>query len=354
MGLPNVTVAFKTTGITAIQRSEKGVIALVLRDSTKQGDYTLLDVTDIPEGLSADNISCIQRAFIGYITPPKKILLHVVGTDDQMTDALDWAETQEFDYFVGPLTITPEEVQSVSTWIKAQRDNEDRKFKAVLPDAEADHEGIINVTTEEAQIVGGKLTTAQLCSRIAGLIAGTPMTISCTYAPLPEIQDVTRLTREEADAAIDAGQFILINDGEKVKVGRGVNSFVTTVEGKGDAFQKIKIVEAMDLIRFDIRTTAEDSYIGKYANSYDNKCLLISAIKGYFEQLELDGILERNTSEVGIDIEAQRVYLKSKGVDVTEMTDQQIKEAGTDDQVFLYAKIQILDAIEDITLNITI
>ena len=108
------------------------------------------------------------------------------------------------------------------------------------------------------------------------------------------------------------------------------------------------------MIRFDIRRTAEDSYIGKYANSYDNKCLLISAVKGYLEQLELDGILESGTSDVGIDLAAQKTYLKSKGVDVSEMTEQAIKEAGTDDKVFLYATIQILDAIEDITLNVTI
>lgn len=354
MGLPNVTVAFKTTGITAIKRSEKGVIALILRDSAKQGSYTLLDITDIPEGLSADNLNCIKRTFTGYQTPPKKVLLHVIGMEDQMTDALNWAETQEFDYLVGPLTITTEESESIASWIKSQRENEDRKFKAVLPNKEADYEGVINFVTDNIQTADGTYTAAQFCSRIAGLIAGTPMTISCTFAPLPEVQDVTRLTKEEADEAIDAGKFILENDGEKVKTGRGVNSFVTTSEGKGDAFKKIKIVEAMDMIRFDIRKTAEDNYIGKYANSYDNKCLLISAIKGYFEQLELDGILERNTSEVGIDLEAQKVYLKSKGVDVTEMTDQQIKEAGTDDQVFLYAKIQILDAIEDITLNVTI
>lgn len=354
MGLPNVVVNFKTTGITAIQRSEKGVVALILRDSTKQGDYTLLDVSDIPEGLSADNISCIKRTFTGYQTPPKTVLLHVVTAEADISESLDWAETQEFDYLVGPLTITPEESESIASWIKSQRENEDRKFKAVLPNEEADNDGVVNFVGDEIKTADGTYNTAQFCSRIAGLIAGTPMTISCTYAPLPEVQDVKRLTKAEADAAIDAGKFILINDGEKVKVGRAVNSFKTTTQDKGDAFKKIKIVEAMDMIRFDIKTTAEDSYIGKYANSYDNKCLLISAIKGYFEQLELDGILEAGTSEVGIDLDAQRTYLKSKGVDVNSMTDQQIKEAGTDSQVFLYAKVQILDAIEDITINISI
>ena len=56
------------------------------------------------------------------------------------------------------------------------------------------------------------------------------MTISCTYAPLPEVSDVGRLTREAMDAAVDAGKFILFHDGEKVKVARGVNSLQTTTQ----------------------------------------------------------------------------------------------------------------------------
>lgn len=198
------------------------------------------------------------------------------------------------------------------------------------------------------------MTTAAFCSRIAGLIAGTPMTISCTYAPLAEVSDVTRLTKEQLDTAIDSGEFVLFHDGEKVKVGRGVNSLKTTSQEKGEAFKKIKIVEAMDMIQNDIRMTAEDGYIGKYANSYDNKCLLIMAVKGYLEELERSGILETGTSVVELDLAAQENYLKSKGIDTSDMSEQQIKEANTDAKVFLRARVSILDAIEDIVLPITI
>ena len=62
------------------------------------------------------------------------------------------------------------------------------------------------------------------------------------------------MTIEELDTAIDAGKFVLYNDGEKIKgVARGVNSLVTTVEGKLDSFKKIKIIEAMDLMHDDIK-----------------------------------------------------------------------------------------------------
>ncbi len=195
-------------------------------------------------------------------------------------------------------------------------------------------------------------TAEQYCSRIAGIIAGTPLTIACTYAPLMELSDCTRLRKEDMDKAVDAGELIVFFDGVKVKVARGVNSLVTTTDTKGTQFRKIKIVEAMDMIHDDIKTTAEDSYLGKYANSYDNKCLLISAINGYFSQLIADGVL--SSAECGIDIAANRTYLESKGVDVKSLSDDDVKTHDTGDQVFLYAKLKILDAIEEITLPVSI
>ncbi len=353
MGLPSINISFKSTAITAIQRGEKGIVLLLMRD-TDAAVYEMTDVTDIPETLAADNSGYIQRAFTGYQTAPKKVIA-VVGTSDAtITDLLNTAEKYEFDYLCAPPDVTAEDVETVSSWIKSMRENEHRKYKAVLPNCAADYEGVINFTTTGIQTASESFTTAQFCSRIAGLITGTPMTISCTYAPLAEVVDIDRLTKEQADDAIDKGQFILIHDGEKVKVGRGVNSFVTTTQDKSNSFKKVKIIECLDMINLDIRQTAEDSYIGKYANSYDNKILLVTAISGYFDQLEMDGLLEKGTSTINIDTEQQRIYLKSKGTDVTDMTDLQIDMAGTDDQVFLISSIQPLDAIEDITLRVFI
>ena len=169
---------------------------------------------------------------------------------------------------------------------------------------------------------------------------------------MTELANCERLTKAEMDAAVEDGKLIVFHDGEKVKIARGVNSLVTTTGTKGNQFKKIKIVEAMDMINDDIIRTAEDSYLGKYANSYDNKCLLVSAISSYFNSLIKEEILSSGT--VGIDIEANRNYLLSKGYDVSGMSDDDIKKADTDDKVFLNAAIKILDAIEEITLPISI
>ena len=147
-----------------------------------------------------------------------------------------------------------------------------------------------------------------------------------------------------------------------MKIVRGVNSFITTVDGKGDSFKKIKIVEAMDMINDDITKTAQDSYLGKYANTYSNKCLLISAISAYFAQLKKDGII--SSYSVNLDAEAIRNYLKGKGLkatlddgtvkEVDECSDEEIVTADTGANVFLTGTVKILDAIEDITMPIYI
>lgn len=355
MKLPSINIAFQTTGITAIQRSEKGTVALLLRGTAKTGQtFTVYDVTDIPTNVSKANKAHIMRALLGYVKPPKAVLVRVGASDETgLTAGLAYLATQKFDYMACPPDVIEAEAQEVAAWIKNQRENNHAIYKAVLPNVAADYEGIINVTTASAATADGPLTAAELCSRIAGLIAGTPMKIACTYAPLTELTDCARLTRAEGDAAVNRGEFILIHDGVKVKVGRGVNSFVTTIDGKGDAFKKIKIVECMDMMNQDIRQTAEDSYIGKYANSYDNKCLLITAIDGYLEKLFNDDLIAEGWT-VELNVPAIRAYLKGVGTDVSKMTDDAIKRADTGDKVFIKISVKILDAIEDIDIVVTI
>lgn len=353
MGLPNIEIKFKTQAASAISRSQKGAVSIIIRDGSNNGHHVLTGTHQIPSDLSVENKNYIARTFIGYINPPRKVILYVLPEDGIITDALSFLETQLYDYLVGPPDVDTEECNHIANFVKKQRQDGNTP-KAVLPNTASDTEAVVNFTTTKIKVGNIEYDTAQYCSRIAGLIAGTPMTISCTNAVLPEVIDVERLNKEEADVAIDEGQFILFHDGEKVKVGRGVNSLVTTTQEKGEQFKKIKIVEAIDMIKSDIKKTAQDNYIGKYSNSYDNKCLLISAIKGYFISLELDGILERYTSAVEFDLGALESYLLDRGVNTESMDEMQIKTATTGDEVFLTARISILDAIEEIKLNITV
>ena len=350
MGLPNINITFTTLAQTVFQRGSKGTLCMLLKDTAGTGEYVILSAADIPAGISADNKAVIERAMTGNVTAPEKILLKILDTDGTVADGLSWAELQDFDYLIGPPDITTPDTTSVVTWVKKER-AAGRKSKAVLPDTEADEEGIVNFSASNIKTGTGTYTAAQFCSRIAGILAGTPFTQSATYVALPEVTDAARMSRTEADEAIEDGKFILWYHGQKFKTGRAANSLTTTAPGKGEAFQKIKIVEVMDLIRQDITRTAEDQFIGKYPNSYDSRCLLISGIQGYLDDLAADGILGENPA-VGIDVDANRQWLRDHGQDVAAMTEQEIKAANTGSVVNLKATIQILDVIEDIELPI--
>lgn len=260
-------------------------------------------------------------------------------------------EGLRWDYLAIP-EIEAADVPAMVTWASGV----DKGSKIVLPNATtADSEKIINFTTTGIETITGEYTTAEYTSRIAGLLAGTPLNISATFAHLKEVTSFDKLSKPEMDEAISNGQFILYDDGEKIKVARAVNSLTTTTEDKGESFKKIKIVDAMHMIKDDIKKTCEDSYIGKYSNSYDNKCVLITAIQAYLDQLVLDGILDTDFKNVvEIDVEQQRTYLKSIGVDVENMKEPDVKKANTRDKVFLKSQIKILDAIEDIRLNVAV
>lgn len=351
MGQPNITIDFATTAAASMALSSKGTAALIIRDSNESGMHTLESVTDIPKGLSADNKAYIERCFTGYQNVPSKVLVYVTGLQDDISDSLEMMALEDFDYLCLPPTATAAECTTAVSWVKTQRQDFFKKYKAVLPDTAADSEAIVNFSSSGMTDGTNTFTAAEFASRIAGLIIGTPMKMSSTYAPLSELTDIDRLSRSDQDAAVNAGKYILWHNGKKVLTGRAVNSLVTTTEDKGAAFQKIKIVEVIDMIQSDLRTTIEESYIGKYANNYDNKCTLIAAIDGYLSQLAAKEYIESGYT-VEIDLDAQKNYLKSIKTDTSGMTDQQIKEANTGSQVFIAITLKILDAIEDVTISV--
>lgn len=350
---PRISVTFTELGISAIARGGKGTVALIVRDAAETAPFSLTQASQTPAALGKETQEYIKRTFLGYVTPPQKVIVYVLGADGALTDALDYMAAQTFDYICGPADCSKEEAADIAGWVKSQRLNNGAKYKAVLPNHPADNYAVVNFT-------GGGMTdgdtvwsTAEYCSRVAGALAGTPMKISATYAPFPELSDCARLTREESDEAVGRGELALRWDGRKVKLDRAVTSLVTTSEGMLDSFKKIKIVEIMDLIRTDITATAEDGYVGKYANSYDNKMLLVTAIRGYLMGLEQSGLV-RPGYTVDIDVDAQEQYLAAQGVGTGEMSEQEIREADTGSHVFILVRCRILDAIEDIDVNVEI
>lgn len=353
MGMPGISIPFTEKAASLVKRGERGIIAMILKDENTLESKTVVcsSSADVPETLSSESQEQIKLALMGYVNTPLRVIAYPITEDSEYADALNYFKTVKFDYLVAPSAATDNKTADIVSYVKAERQNK-KYIKAILPNVSGNSEGIINFATEKVMVNDKEYDTEKYCSRIAGIIAGTPLSMSCTYAPLTELTDCSRLTLGEMDAAVDAGKFIVWFDGEKVKTGRGINSLTTLTAEKNTQFQKIKIVDAMDMITDDIRKTAEDNYIGKYANTYDNKCLLIAAIGNYFEQLKMDNVIQ--SYEVGISISENKNYLKGKGIDVESMSDDEIKVANTGSFVYLEGKLSMLDAIEDIKLPISI
>lgn len=389
LGMPSVTISFEEAGIEAINRSQRGIVALLLEESQDTITKLLQDHTikssdgktetavkaiknpfvvytsdDIPSELSDDNRDYITKALIGYVTAPYRLKVYLMATNteadseaDKFADALKTLATDRWDYLAIP-TITTTQCESVATWLKTNRENKHKRSKVVLPGYAGDYEGVVNFSNTTVKTASKTYTGAQYTPRIAGLIAGTPLTISATYAPLSEVIDCDRYTADENDEKVNKGEFFIWYDGEKFKMSRAMNSLVTTTQGKLEAYQTIKSVDIMDAIYDDIKKTAQDSYIGKYANDYDNKQLLITAIMGYFKELEVGRLLQKGYSTLDIDVEAVKNYQLQHGNytqdELADMDDLTIKKLDTKKLVFLRAKIKILDAMEDIVLPIDI
>jgi hypothetical protein len=356
IGLPSITIQFQQAAKAVQAQLKQGTVGLILRDAAveQRGVHVLPSKDAIPSALSESTRESIARAFLGSDRGvPRLVIVAIIDPADAtgaaITAALKLLESYVIDYIVGPDDITNDEADLLADWVLDQRKLY-RPVKAVLPKNAADNMGIINYDMGDVKVGTSTFPAAKACGRLAGVFAGIPPAMSSTFAVLSEVTEVPEMTVEEQTAAIAAGKLILIHDGMKAKIARGVNSLTTVPAGGSEDWKKIHIVEGMDLINYYVRSTIEDAWVGRYANSYDNKMILISALQAFFYELESKEILQRGSSSVDLDIVAQEKWLRDNNVDTSKMNEQQIREANTGSWVFLVASGRLLDAMEDFKL----
>ena len=351
MKLPQIVIEFKSKAQSVIARSERGIVAVILKDDTEDAPtfeiYKSLADVDFTK-MSETNYDYMKLIFEG--APYKVFAVTIPTASGDYSAALKTLENYKWNYLTVPSA--DEEANTViSSWIKEQRTAKKKIFKAVLAKTKADSEGVINFTTENivSTITGEekKLTAFEYAARIAGIVAGLSLSRSLTYYALNDI--VSADVSNDPDALVEAGELIVIFDGEKYKIGRGINSLTT---GTNEDLKKIKIIEGKDMVYQDIKTTFEDKYVGQVINDYDNKQNLVAAIITYFKSIE-GNVLDKNFENVcSVAIQAQRDYLENVGEDTEAMSDVQIAQANTGSHVFLEANIKFVDAMEDLNMEI--
>lgn len=357
MGLPEIVISFKKKASAAISRSTRGMAAVLLQDNTAEQFLTpCTRWKDVKQSeWTKENLKALKLLFKGG--PRQVLVVRMLQADGvyDLNETLKQIMHINIDYLCYPGYQT-NDLGILRDFI-AEAHEKGKKVKMVLPNAEADNMHIINLA---ASFVTAKwideedtvtYTGAEYCCRIAGILAGLPLTQSCTYYVLDEIVDAD--IPENPDAEINAGKLIIVFDGEKHKIGRGVTSLQTVTQETPEDYKKIKIVEGMDVIRHDIFSTFEENYVGKVVNSYDSKQIFVGAINDYLRAMQ-NAILDAEAENtVQVSAEGNRQYLEEHGIDTEDMTEQELKEANTGSYMILEGVCTFLDSAEDLRLDMS-
>ncbi len=352
MGMPEIVINFKKAAETLLDRSARGVVALVLDDATEGGSpvqkFTTLKQAE--KLLTADNAKLASLVFEGGASAV--MVVRAVKTEQELDiDAtLELAAPYRWNWLVAPMA---NQADAVAAWIKEQR-AAGKTFKAVVAGATTspNSEGVVDFATETVTVGAKTYQGYEYAAFIAGVLAGLSLERSATYYVLPDVTEAEETA--DPDTAVDGGKLIAFFDGEKYKLARGVTTLTTPGADVSAAFKKIKNVEGADLIADDIRYSFENEYVGQVPNSYDNKQVFVASVAEYLQDLQgtvLDPGYE-NTCE--LDPDATRAYLTGLGKDVSALGDEAVLSENTDSSVFLKMRIKMLDAMEDLTLNVSV
>ena len=345
---PSISIAFKTLATTAIQRSERGTVCLILQDTkATQKWYTFKTIADVEtEKWDKDNIKYINLAMhYGAF----KILIRVIQSGEDTSKVLKDLEMRKFNWLAYPKASETED-QTVVNWVKQQFGNTGAigktvKYVSSFAD-KTDHVAIVELANGGTyKSIYGDFAAQEYTVAIAGLIAGMPLNRSADNYTMSDLKSVE-------DYEPKLGKFSLYNDEEVVKVNYGVNSKTTFDSTWKKDTRKIKVVEGMCFIVDDIRDTFKNYWLGKYINDYDNKMNFCSNItKVYFKEMSPNVLNGDYDNKVEIDIEAHKKVIIADGLEVNSMMDLEILQYPTGEDVYLTGDVRFVDTMASLSLT---
>lgn len=359
--MPTIEIIFKQLAATFIQRSERGTAVLIIRDDTEAAALSdFVKYTDAAaasadsEFYTAANMQYIEDALS---FKAKELYVVRIASDGELNNALTEIKRRLSTGWITVADGTAEDFTLLKSWIVSQ-ENSSLTYKAVCFNLTApDCMHIVNFGNEKVTFSDsrGEVSGAKYTPSLIGMLAGCNVEQGSTNYVCANLVSVKEV--EDRDAAIDDGLFILYNDDDYVKVGRGVNS-LTTLNGstRTEDMRFIDIVEAIDLMRDDIAKTWHNDYAGKYKNLYDNQILFISAVNGYFRELADQYVLDKNYVNVcSVNVEAQRsAWLASGKAEAAGWDETKVRNMTFKRKVFLTNDVKILGVMEDLRFDVNI
>ena len=360
VGLPNIDIVFKQKAVTAVLRSERGILAILVADEkqtegVKRFTYKRgADVSD--KDYSAENYTAIKRAFDVAVN---KVHVFRYASTVELKDVFKEVEKVRINYIC---TNVKANQQELANYVRQyNNDNQGHKIVCVVANIEtADSKYIINLKGTGGTLKDDKAVTAEdYVIRIASTLCNLPMNRSLTYYVFSDLKtwDDSYIDSENPIGAwITKGYLTLINDDDEVKCGRAVNSLVTFTSTDTEDMSHIIIVESMNLILEDIYTTFKDYYVGKYKNTLSNQRLFISSVNSYFRTLQGEEILDdAYDNHTGIDIETQRNAWTGIGkTEAEDWTDLKVQQMSFRTNVYLAGDVKITNCMEDLHFEIAL
>lgn len=360
VGLPNIDIVFKQKAVTAVLRSERGILAILVADEkqtegVKRFTYKRgADVSD--KEYSAENYTAIKRAFDVAVN---KVHVFRYASTVELKDVFKEVEKVRINYICTNVKANQQELANYAR--QYNNDNQGHKIVCVVANVEtADSKYIINLKGTGGTLKDDKAVTAEdYVIRIASTLCNLPMNRSLTYYVFSDLKtwDDSYIDSENPIGAwITKGYLTLINDDDEVKCGRAVNSLVTFTSTDTEDMSHIIIVESMNLILEDIYTTFKDYYVGKYKNTLSNQRLFISSVNSYFRTLQGEEILDdAYDNHAGIDIETQRNAWTGIGkTEAEDWTDLKVQQMSFRTNVYLAGDVKITNCMEDLHFEIAL
>ncbi len=355
MGLPVINLEFKKLAQTVDTRAERGILAIIVQDATDttfdQKVYT--DVSEVDaDDWTAANYKDICAAFLAN---PYKVIVIRLATSATSTAVAGALENVPFNWVCTNVSSFQTALSTAVKTLNTENTRARRPKALVAGVSNPNDPHVVNVSNTTVTLKGESTTTSieHYLPRLGGLLAACPLTESVTYKPLDDLDDIAEVSN--IDTAIENGGFCLFKDDDCIRVARGVNSLKTLSDDQTEDMKKITVVEGMDIMQEDIIKTFKANYLGRAKNTADNQALLVAEILAYFKELEQETIITMDEDDtVEIDVQAMRDAWTNAGVDVSDLTDAQVKRKTFRAKVFVKASCMVLDAMEDLVMVVTL
>lgn len=170
------------------------------------------------------------------------------------------------------------------TFIERMRDKVGAKCQVVLYNKAGDYEGVINVKNTVSDTGAN---AASLVYWVTGVEGACAVNESCTNKKYDgEFTVNVDYTQSQLEAAIDAGELVLHQVGDDVRILTDINSLVTTTDDKGDDFKSNQTIRVIDQIANDIATLFATKYLGRVPNDSDGRTSLWADVVKLEQSLE--------------------------------------------------------------------